>query len=392
MKIMSVVGARPNFMKIAPIISALRDLDEAGAGLSHMLVHTGQHYDTALSESFFRDLALPSPDAFLGVGSASHAVQTAEVMKGFEAVVLREKPDIIIVIGDVNSTLACALVASKLVFDRRRPRIAHIEAGLRSFDMSMPEEVNRILTDHISDMLFVTEESAIENLRQEGIPEDRIFFVGNTMIDTLLSFRDKAQRSDVLHRLGLADGEGGRPVVPFGLLTLHRPSNVDEKEVFLEIIEGLKGVASEMPVIFPIHPRTRRKIEEFGLSSGFQFTNGTEIKERPTHGIVVTEPLGYIDFLCLMMNSRIVLTDSGGIQEETTCLGVPCVTIRENTERPVTIREGTNVLAGTSSKGIADAVARQLKAKVSTKAPEKWDGMAAKRIAGIICGISREGR
>lgn len=384
MKIMSVVGARPNFMKVAPIISVLKRLEAAcpeNAPVS-VLVHTGQHYDAALSEKFFSDLELPAPDVFLGVGSGSHAAQTAEIMKKFEAVVLSEKPDLILVIGDVNSTLASALVASKLTFAGCRPKIAHVEAGLRSFDMTMPEEINRILTDHVSDMLFVTEQSAMENLRREGIPDHRMHFSGNTMIDTLLRFKDKAAESKILESIGLK--KGSKPG-PYGLLTLHRPANVDCKEVFSNIIDGLREVSREMPVIFPVHPRTRNKIEDFGLASNF--ISRTEAGGC-VNGLITVEPLGYIDFLCLMMNSRIVLTDSGGIQEETTCLGVPCVTIRANTERPITVSEGTNVLAGMTSAGIAEAAARQLKANMTPKTPEKWDGMAAQRIVEVLTGFN----
>lgn len=382
MKIMCVVGARPNFMKVAPIISEIRRIGTAlpDHAPDVVLVHTGQHYDSALSDKFFSDLGLPSPDIFLGVGSGSHAVQTAEIMKKIEAVVLVVKPDVIIVIGDVNSTLASALVGSKLEFDGRKPKVAHVEAGLRSFDMSMPEEVNRILTDHVSDELFVTEKSAVQNLLREGISPERIHFVGNTMIDTLLNHKDKAAESKILNTLGL---KNGAKAAPYGLLTLHRPSNVDRKENFIEIIEGLREVSRQMPVIFPVHPRTRKKIEEFGLTDWFN-----PDASAGEHGLIMTEPLGYIDFLCLMMHGRIVLTDSGGIQEETTCLGVPCVTIRENTERPVTLNEGTNVLAGTSRAGIAQAVARQLQAAAKPSAPEKWDGMAARRIIQVLTGLS----
>lgn len=407
MKILSVVGARPNFMKIAPIISAIRDHNRSGLqpdsgrvspAIQHVLVHTGQHYDKRMSEAFFSDLDLPDPDVFLGVGSGSHAVQTAEIMKKFEEVLLREKPDVVVVVGDVNSTLACSLVASKSSYDCNgsRPLVAHVEAGLRSFDRGMPEEVNRILTDHVSDMLFVSEASGITNLKNEGIDETKIFFVGNTMIDTLLANQEKSSTSPILNHLGLersigrnVGGNGRGSVSPFGLVTLHRPSNVDNRANFAKIIEALADFACEMDLIFPVHPRTQNRIREFGLQGHFDFSMldlpaSAQAGSGSGGRIRLTNPVGYIDFLCLMKNARVVVTDSGGIQEETTCLRVPCVTVRENTERPVTITQGTNVLAGVDKRKIIDAVNFQLGRKFTNGVPERWDGKTAARIVEII--------
>jgi UDP-N-acetylglucosamine 2-epimerase (non-hydrolysing) len=408
-KIMTVVGARPNFMKAAPILAAIQDYnkravvsqDKEGAEdtpfkLQSVLVHTGQHYDEAMSDRFFADLNIPKPNVHLGVGSSSHAAQTAEIIKRFEEVLLREKPDLLIVVGDVNSTLGCALVAAKIAFDAKgtRPLIAHVEAGLRSFDRGMPEEINRIVTDHLADLLFVTEESGLGNLREEGIPEGKIHFVGNTMIDSLLAFKDRANRSGILDKLGLLSANGGPGsadgIARYALLTLHRPSNVDQPATFLNILEGLEELSNSCPVIFPAHPRTQKKLTEFGFERFFDFENGS--RRGKTSGsahadgrIRLVEPLGYLDFLCLMGHAAVVVTDSGGIQEETTCLGVPCVTVRENTERPITVKVGTNVLAGTSKEGIRKAAQKQLHSKVSGTVPEAWDGKSAQRILGVIC-------
>jgi UDP-N-acetylglucosamine 2-epimerase (non-hydrolysing) len=408
MIILTVVGARPNFMKAAPIIAATNERNErisangAGRGerspetIRHILVHTGQHYDEFMSGSFFTDLELPKPDIHLGVGSGSHAVQTAEIVKKFEAVLLTEKPDVVVVVGDVNSTLACALVAAKISFDSAgsRPVIAHVEAGLRSFDRSMPEEINRILTDHVSDLLFVTEESGLQNLQNEGISPDKIHFVGNTMIDSLLAFKEKAEASTVLDKLNLrantGDNGGGKSICRYALLTLHRPSNVDNRSAFLNILDGLEDLAADCPIVFPVHPRTRRRVQEFGLQSQLGL-NGVEVKPNLAmsgeglRNIILTEPLGYLDFLCLMKHAALVVTDSGGIQEETTCLGIPCVTVRESTERPITIESGTNVLAGTQKEKIRQAVRRQMATKYcNQRAPEKWDGQAATRILDVL--------
>ena len=408
MKILTIVGARPNFMKVAPIIAAINKhngrivagdngaSESSSETIQHILVHTGQHYDELMSGSFFNDLNLPKPDVHLGVGSGSHAAQTAEIMKKFEEVVLAEKPDVVVVVGDVNSTIGCALVTSKISFDSSgsRPMIVHVEAGLRSFDRSMPEEINRIVTDHVSDLLFVTEESGIQNLLKEGVSLDRIHLVGNTMIDSLLTFKDKAEESTICEKLGLRTGHGkhGNSIRPYALLTLHRPSNVDNNEGFLSILAGLEELAKDLPVIFPVHPRTRQRIKEFGLdlhagpSAAALMGNG-ETPGNARSGIVLTDPLGYLDFLCLMKHAAIVVTDSGGIQEETTCLGIPCVTVRENTERPITVESGTNVVAGTKKEKVQEAIRRQMKRKVGAAMPKNWDGRAAARIVDILIQI-----
>lgn len=396
-------------MKAAPILAAIRNhntrlaalADHAGTGnagftLQSVLVHTGQHYDEAMSDQFFADLNIPKPDVHLGVGSGSHAAQTAEIMKRFEEVLLREKPDLLIVVGDVNSTLACALVASKISFDAKgtRPLIAHVEAGLRSFDRDMPEEINRILTDHIADLLFVTEETGLKHLRQEGIPDGKVHFVGNTMIDSLLTFRGQANASNILERLGLRNSNGkngtSNGTSRYALLTLHRPSNVDQPETFLNILKGLEELSGSCPVIFPAHPRTQKRIAEFGFDRFFSARNGAPDKAEANSAqsagsIRMTDPLGYLDFLCLMAHATIVITDSGGIQEETTCLGVPCVTVRENTERPITVKVGTNVLAGTSQEGIRRAAREQLESRAKGTIPEGWDGKSAQRILEVVC-------
>jgi UDP-N-acetylglucosamine 2-epimerase (non-hydrolysing) len=402
-KIVTIVGARPNFMKAAPLIRAIHEHNEKQTGpqINHLLVHTGQHYDEVMSDRFFADLGLPKPDVYLGVGSGSHAVQTAQILEKFEGVLLREKPQVVIVVGDVNSTLACALVAAKISFDSfgSRPMIAHVEAGLRSFDRSMPEEINRIVTDHVSDLFFVTEESGFQNLRNEGISPDKIHLVGNTMIDSLLTFNEKADASKILDELGLRAGIGKNgksdSLSRYALLTLHRPSNVDNREVFLNILEGLEELAADYPIIFPVHPRTQQRIEEFG-SEVHMMVNVTRMKGHPRdsgevgNGIILTSPLGYLDFLCLMKHAAIVVTDSGGIQEETTCLGIPCVTVRENTERPVTVENGTNIVAGTRKEGIKDAIRRQRVRKGGNGVPKHWDGQAAKRILDVLIRAHHE--
>jgi len=411
MKILTVVGARPNFMKAAPIIAAINAHNKhnerlvAGfAGrpepqvetIQHILVHTGQHYDELMSGSFFNDLNLPKPDIHLGVGSGSHATQTAEILKKFEEVLLEKKPDIVVVVGDVNSTLACALVSSKISFDSdgSRPVIAHVEAGLRSFDRSMPEEVNRILTDHVSDLLFVTEESGLQNLRNEGIPADKIHFVGNTMIDSLLHFKEKAEASTILEKLGFL-GQGRKngeanSSTRYALLTLHRASNVDNRDVFLNIMTGLEELATDCPVVFPVHPRTQRRIQEFGFEFSLGKGTGKHGANEQGPGMIVTDPLGYLDFLCLMKHASLVVTDSGGIQEETTILGIPCVTVRENTERPVTVECGTNTIAGTKTDAIKDAIRRQLGGNRDNGVPKNWDGRAGERIIDILVRTHRE--
>jgi UDP-N-acetylglucosamine 2-epimerase (non-hydrolysing) len=403
MKILLVVGARPNFMKSAPILNAISrhnlsvlglsprpDEDSPSDVIQPLLVHTGQHFSELMSDASFEDLKLPKPDVLLGVGSGSHAAQTAEIMKRFEEVLLCERPDVVVVVGDVNSTLACALVTAKISFNANgdRPLIAHVEAGLRSFDRSMPEEINRILTDHVCDLLFVTEESGVQNLRHEGIPEEKIHLVGNTMIDSLLAFRDKAEASTILERLGLRNGAGGHfsdhSAAPYALLTLHRPANVDHSVAFSNILDGLQELAAECVVLFPVHPRAHKRIQEMGLQHRFQ-TRQSQNHAGARRGIRLVEPLGYLDFLCLMKHARLVITDSGGVQEETTCLGIPCVTVRESTERPVTISHGTNVLAGVTTEGIRKAIREQLGSKARATAPQGWDGRTAPRILGAIC-------
>ncbi len=360
--IVHVVGARPNFMKIAPILAACR----VAPALRSTLVHTGQHYDEAMSSLFFDQLRIPRPDVNLDVGSGSHAQQTGAILQKFEPVLLAQRPDLVLVVGDVNSTVACSLAAVKLGIP-----VAHVEAGLRSFDRTMPEEINRILTDAIADLLFVTEPSGVLNLEREGIDPSRIHLVGNVMIDTLLSHREAAARSDVVTRLGLSPSA-------YGVLTLHRPANVDTPSVLRGILEPLADLARNMPIVFPVHPRTRAALgpQQPLLGTG--------------QGIRLVEPLGYLDFVRLMADARVVLTDSGGIQEETTILRVPCITIRDNTERPITITDGTNRLAGTSADGIRRAIGEVLAAPLAPSAPPPlWDGKAAVRIAEIITAWGR---
>jgi len=362
-KIICVCGARPNFMKIAPLMRAFNESSESGM-FETLLVHTGQHYDKKMSHLFFEELNIPKPDINLGVGSASHAVQTAEIMKSFEPVVLDFKPDYVLVVGDVNSTIACGLVAVKLGV-----RLIHVEAGLRSGDMDMPEEINRVLTDRISDLLFITEQSGIDNLKKEGVPDEKVHLVGNVMIDTLLANREKAARSDVLERLGL-DAKS------YAVVTLHRPSNVDDMEKFAEIISAFEVIEKDLKLVFPMHPRTRNNIK------------GTDLGRRveAMENLILIEPVGYLDFLCLTSNAALIMTDSGGIQEETTILGVPCMTLRENTERPITITEGTNRLVHITTEDILKNY-NEIKATnfdVAGNIPKFWDGKAAERIANII--------
>ncbi len=377
LKWLIVAGARPNFMKIAPLIKEIEHYNvnkrENHLSILPFLVHTGQHYDDKMSRIFFEDLGLPKPDIYLGVGSASHAVQTARIMIKFEKVCLETKPDLVIVAGDVNSTSACSLVAVKLGI-----KVAHIEAGLRSFDRSMPEEINRIITDSVSDYLFTTCKDANENLRREGISEDKIFFAGNMMVDTLLSHKDKANESKILEKLRLTKNNH---VKDYGVLTLHRPSNVDDKEMFKGILKNLKEISEFIPIIFPAHLRTQKQIKAFSFQEYFDdsFSPGY------SRGIRLIDPLGYLDFLKLMSNAKMVFSDSGGIQEETTILGIPCLTIRENTERPVTITEGTNTLVSTNSDKIITYAMQILNSggKVG-RIPKLWDGGTAKRVVNIL--------
>ena len=358
MKIVSVVGARPNFMKVAPLHRAFE-----AAGFDSLIVHTGQHYDEKMSDVFFRQLGMPEPDRYLGIGSGSHAEQTSRVMIAFEEVVLEEKPDCVLVVGDVNSTLACSLVATKLHIP-----VVHVEAGLRSGDRRMPEEINRIVTDSISDYLFVTEESGIVNLRREGVPDERVFMVGNVMIDSLVSFIDKARETNTPAGLGLEKGA-------YVLMTMHRPSTVDSNEGLEKLVATVEQIGARYPVVFPMHPRTRANIKKFGLAG--------RLSELPM--LQILDPLGYLEFLGLMDAAGIVVTDSGGIQEETTWLRVPCITLRENTERPVTVEMGTNELMDLEPERVAARVVERMTSpgeKGTT--PPLWDGHAAARIAETL--------
>jgi UDP-N-acetylglucosamine 2-epimerase (non-hydrolysing) len=355
MRIVYVVGTRPNFVKTAPVIGAMRARLPAGR---HVIVHTGQHYDQLMSEVFLEELGVPAPDHMLEVGSGSHAVQTARTMERLEPVLLGERPDLVIVPGDVNSTLAATLTAVKLGIP-----VAHVESGLRSFDMTMPEEANRIVADRFSEYLFLHSEEAIGNLRAEGIPEERMHFVGNTMIDTLVALEDRFRATGTAAALGLTPGE-------YALVTLHRPALVDGP-LLGETVARLGALARTMPVVFPVHPRTRKMME------------GTGAAESP--GLTLIEPLGYLGFLSLLADSGAVLTDSGGIQEETTYLGIPCFTLRDNTERPITISAGTNTLLGldpAAIAGIPEALAQRPKAP--GEPPPLWDGHAAERIADVL--------
>jgi len=364
-RLLLVAGARPNFMKIAPIIRRLKaqGAGHKGKDLEWKIVHTGQHYDYEMSNVFFEELDIPEPDYFLGAGSGSHAEQTAKVMVEFEKVCLSERPDVVVVVGDVNSTLACSVTARKVNI-----KVAHVEAGLRSFDMTMPEEINRIVTDSVSDFLFVTEKSGVENLKQEGRKDDDIFYVGNVMIDTLIRLLPKAE----IKGLGNLGIEGLKD--NYAVATLHRPSNVDSRGTLSGIVEALLRISEDMPVIFPVHPRTRKKIEDFGLLGSIESSN-----------IEFLSPMPYVSFLKLWKDASLVLTDSGGLQEETTVLGVPCFTIRENTERPVTIEEGTNILVGAGKEGILSAYDEfRRNGGKKGQVPELWDGKAAERIVEIL--------
>jgi len=362
MKIACIVGARPNFMKIAPILDAMKNYPR----LVPFLIHTGQHYDYEMSQVFFEDLDIPAPDAHLEVGSGSHAVQTAKIMMKFEEVVLREDFDLVVVVGDVNSTLACALVAAKLLIP-----VAHVEAGIRSFDRTMPEEINRILTDAASDYLFAPSEHGCINLRKEGIPDEKIFLVGDVMIDTLQKQKAKAAKTPILAELGVQKGV-------YLLMTLHRPHNVDIRENLVSILDALEQIQRSIPIVFAMHPRTRKRIGEFQLSQRL-----SQMKN-----LKAIDPIGYLRFLNLMMCAKFVLTDSGGMQEETTVLGIPCLTMRENTERPETIDQGTNTLVGNNTQRIVEESNKILdgQGKKGTY-PKLWDGHSAERIVEILASV-----
>jgi UDP-N-acetylglucosamine 2-epimerase (non-hydrolysing) len=365
LKVINIVGARPNFMKVAPLVEAMKRREREFAPL---LVHTGQHYDQMMSDAFLRDLDLPDPDVSLAVGSGTQAAQTAAIMQKFEPVLLSEKPDWVIVVGDVNSTLACALVAVKMGI-----KVAHVEAGLRSRDRTMPEEINRLLTDQIADLLFTPSHDADQNLRAEGIPDNRIRFVGNIMIDSLCKYLERAKACRVTDQFGVSDRD-------YAVLTLHRPSNVDEPQTFSKILHALAEIGQRLPIIFPVHPRTHKTIVELGLADRI-----AEIA-----GLRLISPLGYLDFLGLCSSAKLVLTDSGGLQEETTFLGVPCLTLRETTERPITVELGTNTVVGTNPKKITTAAFAALDQARPTAAaaPPLWDGHTAERILDSLLAVS----
>lgn len=365
MKIISVVGARPNFMKV----SALHRVFSQNKDIQSIIVHTGQHYDKKMSDIFFEQLALSQPDHYLGIGSGSHAEVTARIMIAFEKVVLEEQPDLVLVVGDINSTLACSLVASKLNI-----KLAHVESGLRSGDQRMPEEVNRILTDRISDLLFVTEESGVQNLRREGVAEEKVFFVGNVMIDSLIYYYDKITDRNFLHSLDLIERD-------YILLTMHRPSNVDNEAPLKTMIEVIRKVSQRKKVVFPMHPRTSANLKKFGLMDALH-----DIQD-----LIILPPLGYLEFLSLMNYAAIILTDSGGIQEETTYLKIPCLTLRDSTERPSTITLGTNILIPVMDpEVILKKLDEQLEQSFASKSiPPLWDGKASERISEIITNLRK---
>ena len=354
--IVHVIGARPNYMKIAPLMEALR-----GSPVRQVLVNTGQHYDDLMARAFVRDLGLPTPDYDLGIGSASHAVQTARVMTEFEKVCDAERPDLVVVVGDVNSTLAASLVAAKLLVP-----VAHVEAGLRSRDRTMPEEVNRLVTDRLSDVLLAPSQDAVDNLLAEGEAPAKIHLVGNIMIDSLFRHLPAAALDRVADRIPVTARS-------YAVLTLHRPSNADTEETFRRILLAIAAIAEEMPIVFPVHPRTRQRLAAFGVAL--------------PPGLLLTEPLGYIDFLSLTAHARIILTDSGGLQEESTALGIPCLTLRENTERPITVTDGTNQVVGTRTADIMAGYRRALSSNGHPRRPPLWDGRTADRIARVLDGV-----
>jgi UDP-N-acetylglucosamine 2-epimerase (non-hydrolysing) len=360
MKILNIVGARPNFMKVAPLHNSF----ERYSDINSKIVHTGQHYDERMSDIFFNQLGMPQPDYYLGIGSGSHAVVTAKIMIAFEQIILEEKPDLVLVVGDVNSTLACALVTKKLNIP-----LAHVESGLRSGDRNMPEEINRILTDSISDFLFVTEDSGIDNLKKEGVPDEKVFFTGNVMIDSLHNFREKAEQLDLIEQLGLEPKK-------YVLMTMHRPSNVDRKEKLKEVVDLIVKISREEKLVFPLHPRTEKYLKEFRYLE----------KIEKIENLIILPPQGYIQFIHLMLHSHMIITDSGGIQEETTALGIPCLTIRDSTERPITVDIGSNILIPELD---ANHIYKQYKDSMEGaddhyEVPSLWDGHAADRITEQI--------
>lgn len=359
MNILNVVGTRPNLIKMAPLVEVMQRYPD----LHQILLHTGQHYDARMSQIFFDELGIPRPDIYLNIGSGSHAEQTARVMLAFEQTLLEHKPDLVVVVGDVNSTLTCTITAAKLHLP-----VAHVEAGLRSFDRTMPEEINRIVTDTLADMLFTPSRDADENLHREGIPAQKIFFVGNVMIDTLHKHRARAQLLGTPAQFNLSPGG-------YALCTLHRPSNVDNPTVLAGILDALIVLQRDLPILFPVHPRTVQRLQAFGYQDRLAAASNLRL----------VEPFGYLEFLDLMMHARLVLTDAGGIQEETTILGVPCLTLRENTERPVTLTEGTNELIGPAPQRIIEAAQKILAgdSKIG-RIPELWDGHTAERIVTIL--------
>jgi UDP-N-acetylglucosamine 2-epimerase (non-hydrolysing) len=357
-----IVGARPNFMKIAPVIREIERRAREGKVISYRLVHTGQHYDRNMSGSFFEELGIPEPDVNLNVGSGTQAEQTAGIMTGYERLLMEKKPDLCIVVGDVTSTMACAIAAKKLLVP-----VAHVEGGIRSGDMTMPEEINRIVTDSITDYFFTTSETANQNLRNSGVKDDRIFFVGNTMIDTLLASRPRFVKPEIWDNLGLGPGK-------YVVLTLHRPNNVDDPANLKHLLEEIIRESNGLPVIFPVHPRTRKVMQGIGLEGG--------------SALHLADPMGYLQFNYLVERALAVITDSGGITEETTVMGVPCMTLRNSTERPETVTIGTNELLGTDPEAIAPAMQRLLSGNWKKGSiPPLWDGHTAERIINIIAGL-----
>ncbi len=386
-----VAGARPNFMKIAPLVRAIHAYNNLNGNIiCPLLVHTGQHYDVNMSESFFKDLNLPEPDVNLGIGSGSHGEQTGRVLIEFEKILFKKQPDLVIVVGDVNSTLACTLASVKLHIP-----VAHVEAGLRSFDRSMPEEINRIVTDALSDYLFTPSPDGDENLLKEGIPQEKIYLVGDIMVDSLLFNLEQSKKRNILERLGIGQkvlADNYPPITDYCLLTLHRPSNVDNKRSLTRIVQGLLQISSRVPILFPIHPRTRKQVKTFRMESNFEFYPSPDLGPKDYYDsnglkrkIHCFEPLGYLDFLKLMAHAKIVLTDSGGMQEETTVLNIPCITLRDTTERPITITEGSNILVKDDPEKIIKEVTKFLEgSSLKGKCPSIWDGHTAERIVKIL--------